>query len=117
MSEKEMQLKVFPIFAVGGFMLIMIGFIVGAFVVGPTANSYFGENTKQTRDSAVEGSSLVDDLVTISSIPRWLEPLIFLGVASFMFGIGLEFSTIPALLHRRGKTMKAAFPKITGGSK
>ena len=53
----------------------------------------------------------------LSTIPRWLEPLTFLGVASFMLGIALEFSSIPALLKNRGQVMKVCFPLIVKASK
>lgn len=51
-------------------------------------------------------------LQTLQVTPLWLRPLTFLGVASFMVGIALEFSTIPKILQNRGKVMRAAFPVI-----
>ena len=109
----EWQLNVYKIFTVMGFMIIMIGFIVGITVAG-TASDYFGTNTKQARDDATKDSPLQDQLVSITSIPRWLEPLIFLGVAMFMLGIALEFSTIPEILSRRGGAISGVFPKFGG---
>ena len=77
-----------------------------------TATDYFGSNSKADRDSAEVDSILQTQLETLSSTPRWLEPLTFLGVASFMVGIALEFSMIPDLLKNRGDVMNACFPII-----
>ncbi|MHA2101605.1 MAG: hypothetical protein ACW99A_23375 [Candidatus Kariarchaeaceae archaeon] len=117
MSVNSKQDKFGPIVSLVGLMMIMISFIIGAFILAPTANSYFGDNTKATRDDAASGSSLLDDLSQLNSTPKWLEPFVFLGIATMMFGIALLFSTIPALLKQRGTAMKAAFPKIVGGNK
>jgi len=55
---------------------------------------------------------MLGQLQTLTVTPRWLEPLTFLGVASFMVGIALEFSTIPAILRNRGQVMGTVFPLI-----
>lgn len=106
------QMRLFPLMTALGWILILTAFIIGAFTLAPTAASYFGDNAKAVRDAAEAGSALIGSLGTITSIPRWLKPLAFLGVASFMVGIALEFSTIPALLANRAEVMKACFPLI-----
>jgi len=111
------QMRVFPLMTALGWIFILTAFIVGAFVLAPTAASYFGDNAKAVRDTAEVGSALIGSLGTITSIPRWLKPLAFLGVASFMVGIALEFSTIPDLLKNRAEVMKACFPLIIQAGK
>jgi hypothetical protein len=93
--SKSWQLKVYPIFSVLGWILIGLSLIIGLFVLTPTAIDYWGGNAKAARDAAETGSALLGQLNTLSAVPRWLEPLTFLGVASFMLGIALEFSAIP----------------------
>ena len=117
MSEQPKQEKFAPLASASGIMTIMIVFIIGAFILSPLASEYWGDNTKTERDGAASGTGLQDDLEQLSSTPRWLEPLNFLGIALMMFGIALLFSTIPELLKSRGANMKAAFPKISGGNK
>ena len=117
MSEKTKQEKFAPLATASGLMIIMIAFIIGAFILTPLAAEYWGDATKTERDGAATGTGLQDDLEQLSSTPRWLEPFNFLGIALMMFGIALLFSTIPELLKSRGESMKAAFPKITGGNK
>ncbi len=106
------QLKVFPLFTLLGWALILLSFLIGLFVLAPTAAGYWGGNSKAVRDAAEAGSALLGQLQTLGVTPRWLEPLTFVGVASFMLGIALEFSTIPAILKNRGQVMSAAFPLI-----
>jgi hypothetical protein len=106
------QLRVFPLFSLLGWILIGLSFIIGLFLLTPTASGYWGENAKAVRDAAAVGSTLLSDLQTLAVTPRWLEPLTFLGVASFMLGIALEFSSIPGILKNRGQVMSICLPQI-----
>jgi hypothetical protein len=103
------QSKVFPILIIVGWIFVIASFVIGL-SLSSTASSYFGENTKESRDSAAVGDALLGDLETLTVTPRWLEPLTFLGVASFMVGIALAFSTIPNLLSNRGQVLNVCFP-------
>jgi hypothetical protein len=106
------QLKVFPIFTLIGWGLILGSFLIGLLALAPTAAAYWGGHAKATRDAAEAGSALLGQLRLLQVTPRWLEPLTFLGVAAFMTGIALEFSTIPKILKNRGQVMSACFPLI-----
>lgn len=106
------QLRVFPLFTLLGWVLILASFLIGLFVLSSTAASYWGGNAKAVRDAAEAGSTLLGQLQTLSVIPRWLEPLTFVGVAAFILGIALEFSTIPRLLQQRGQVLRTSFPLI-----
>ena len=110
--SKSWQLTVYPIFTVLGWILIGLALLIGLFVLTPTAIDYFGGNAKAVRDSAEAGSAVIGQLSTLASTQRWLEPLAFLGVASFMLGIALEFSAIPNILKNRGQVMSICFPQI-----
>lgn len=110
--EPTWQMKVYPVFSALGWILVIVSFAIGLFVLAPTAVDYWGGNAKSVRDAAAIGSELLTDLGTLTVTPRWLEPLTFLGVASFMVGIALQFSTIPHVLKNRGWVMSACFPLI-----
>ena len=111
-SYNPYQLKIFPILTILGWILIMLALIIGLVVLAPTAVSYFGANSKGVRDAAEAGSQLLSQINILASIPLWLEPLTFLGVAFFICGIALEFSVIPSLIKMRGDAMAQAFPII-----
>lgn len=110
--SKSWQLKVYPIFTLLGGVLVGLSLIIGIFVLTPTAIDYWGGSAKTVRDAAEVGSGLLVQLNTLTVIPRWLTPLTFLGVASFMVGIALEFSAIPDILKNRGQVMSICFPQI-----
>ena len=111
-AKTPYQLKVFPILTVLGWILIALALVIGLVILVPTAAEYFGTNSKEVRDAAEAGSTLLNQLGILASIPLWLEPLVFLGVAFFICGIALEFSVIPNLIKRRGDAMASAFPLI-----
>jgi hypothetical protein len=106
-------MRLVPLFTLLGWVLIMVVFLIGLLVMAPTAASHFGNYAKEARDTAVAGSALLGQLTTLMTLGRWLEPLAFLGVASFMVGIASAFSSIPALLKNRGQVMSACFPYIS----
>ncbi len=110
--SKSWQLTVYPIFTLLGWVLIGLSLIIGIFVLTPIAISYWGGNAKAARDAAEVGSTVLGQLNTLTATPRWLEPLTFLGVSSFMLGIALEFSAIPNILKNRGQVMSVCFPQI-----
>ena len=111
-QKNAWQMKIYPLSTALGWILISLSFLIGLLVLAPTASGYWGGNAKAARDAAEAGSLLLSQLGTLTAIPRWLEPLTFVGVASFMVGIALEFSSIPALLKNRGQLMSACVPYI-----
>jgi hypothetical protein len=111
-AKTPYQLKLFPILTILGWILIGLALIIGLVVLTPTAVNYFGANSKEVRDAAEAGSALLSQIGILASVPLWLEPLTFLGVAFFICGIALEFSIIPSLVKMRGDAMAKAFPRI-----
>jgi len=109
--EKETTgLKVFPLFTLMGWVLIGFSILVMVIVLAPTGANYWGGNTKAARDAAEIGSSLLGQLSTLAWWPKLLPPLIFMGVASLMTGIALEFAAIPNILSRRTEILTRAIP-------
>ena len=49
-------------------------------------------------------------MATLAWWPKLLVPLTFLGVASFMLGIALEFAAIPGIIERRTDVLTQAVP-------
>ena len=74
------------------------------------AASYWGSNAKAVRDGAEVGSVLLSQLTTLAWWPKLLLPLTFLGVASFMLGIALQFAAIPGILDHRTDVLVKAVP-------
>jgi len=114
LERETTGLKVFPLFTILGWALVGFSILISVAVLSPTGSAYFGSNAKVVRDAAVIGDSLLADLTVISSWPKVLAPLTFLGVASFMVGIALGFAAIPAILDRRIDVLKKALPLMAG---
>lgn len=110
LDRETTGLKLFPLFTVLGWALVGFSILVGVIVLAPTAASYWGANAKATRDAAAAGSALLGQLTALGWWPKLLLPLTFLGVASFMLGIALEFAAIPAILDRRTEILARAVP-------
>ncbi len=118
-AERPWQFNMVPIFVLVGWALIMISFVIGLFILTPTAREYWGDNSKVVRDAAgVSGAvvesddALLSDLDQLASTNRWKEPLTFVGVGAFMVGIALAFSSIPKLLQNRGQVMAVCYKYI-----
>lgn len=114
LDRETKGLKLFPFLTLLGWALIGFSVLIGVLVLSPTAAAYWGENAKAARDAAGVGSSLLGQLATLQWWPKLLVPLAFLGVASFMTGIALEFAAIPGILDRRIAVLKQAVPLMGG---
>ena len=110
LSRDTRGLKLFPIFTLFGWLLIGFAILAAILVVAPTASGYWGANAKEARDAAALGSALLGQPSTLAFWSKFLPPLLFLGVASFIVGIALEFGSIPAILDRRAALLKQALP-------
>jgi len=117
LERETAGLKAFPLFILLGWGLIGFSILVSLALLAPTAASYWGTHAKAARDAAAIGSTLLDQLTTLGWWPPLLLPLIFLGVASFMLGIAMEFASIPGILDRRSELLKRALPLMRKGSR
>ena len=83
-----------------GMGIIAIIFVVGI-VRADLLADIFG-NSKAARDVAQAGSSLLSDQGRVATFQAWALPLTFLGLASFITGIGFAFWAILVEVRRRG---------------
>jgi len=114
LERETTGLKVFPLLTLLGWAAILVAVLAGIIVLSGTASSYWGGNAKAVRDAAEVGTSLLGQLAILQSWPKFLVPLAFLGVASFMTGIALEFASIPRILDRRIAVLKQTIPLMAG---
>ena len=116
LKRETKSLKLFSLFSLLGWILIGFSILISILVLAPTAASYWGGNAKAARDVAEAGSVLLGQLSVLAAWPKILTPLIFLGVASFMLGIAMEFAAIPAILDRRSDLLVQVI-QVMGKSK
>lgn len=109
-------LRLFPWLTLAGWVLIGFALLYWVLAIAPTAATYWGGQAKATRDAAQPGSILLTQLSFLASWPKLLLPLTFLGVASFMVGISMEFAAIPAILDRRTELIGQALSRLGRGT-
>ena len=110
MAGQHPSLKWAYLLIAAALMIEMIVLGVGI-TVAFLADDYYG-NTKAIRDADEAG--LLSDLGTIKAIGGWLEPLKFLGFATFFAGIAVVLAIIVQTLQTRGQAMELALPRILG---
>jgi hypothetical protein len=110
LDRETTGLKLFPLFTLLGWALIGVSILIGVLLLAPTAATYWGANAKAVRDAAQIGSPLLVHLSSLAWWPKLLLPLTFLGVASFMLGIAMQFAAIPGILGRRADLLARAVP-------
>lgn len=110
MAGQHPSLKWAYLLIAAALMIEMIVLGVGI-TVAFLADDYYG-NTKAIRDADEAG--LLSDLGTIKAIGGWLEPLKFLGFATFFAGIAVVLAITVKTLQTRGQAMELALPRILG---
>ena len=110
LHRETTRLKLFPLLTLMGWVLVGFSILVGVLLLAPTAAAYWGGSAKAVRDAAEVGTPLLAQLTTLAWWPKLLLPLTFLGVASFIVGIALEFAAIPRILDRRTDILTRAVP-------
>ena len=91
-------------------MALMIVLVVGI-TLGVLADDYYS-NTKAVRDAGEAG--WLSDRGTIMAVSAWLEPLKFLGLATFFAGISVVLAIIIKTLQTRGQAMELVLHQILG---
>ena len=99
-----------------GMSVIAASFVI-AIAIGLSTADLF-ENTKAVRDAAAPGdvatSGILSQQGTIAATTAWLTPFKFVGVASFLLGIGIMLLVITQTLRLRGEAMLKSLPVILG---
>ncbi len=99
-----------------GMAVVTTSFVIAIALGLSTADLY--ENTKTVRDAAAPGdvatSGILSQQGTIAATTAWLTPFKFVGLASFLLGIGIMLLVITQTLRLRGEAMLKSLPVILG---
>ncbi len=112
-EARQRELAAYVLLAMG------MGIIAIIFVVGIVRADLFADifsNSKAARDGAQAGSSLLADQGRVAAFQAWALPLTFLGLASFITGIGLAFWAILIEVRRRGDAAVDMMVAVRGRS-
>ena len=109
-QRSDFRSKAGPLLAMMG-MAIVVTTLVIRIVIAVTAADYYALDLV-TRDTALSGSTILNDLSVINTWPLWTLPCGFLGLATLMVGIALIFSTIPGRIQQRASAMALTLPRV-----
>ncbi len=109
------QTKVYPLLIASGFAIVTAALIIGIVLAGVASDVF--DNTKTMRDAAPVGSSLLADQGDLATVPLWVQPFKFLGVALLIGGIFTVFwGLLRSLREARGAAMVESIPVLLKGS-
>lgn len=112
-EARQRELPAYVLLAMG-MGIIAVVFTVGI-VRADLLADIFG-NGKAVRDGALAGSSLLADQGRVAAFQAWALPLTFLGLASFITGIGFAFWAILVEVRRRGDAALDMMVAVRGRS-
>ena len=109
------QTKVYPLLVMGGFFIVIAALVIGIVLAGVASDVF--DNTKTMRDAAPVGSSLLGDQGDLATLPLWVQPFKFLGIALLVGGIFTVFwGLLRSLQEARGAAMVESIPVLLKGS-
>ncbi|MGD9092743.1 MAG: hypothetical protein PVF74_07830 [Anaerolineales bacterium] len=91
--EKPKAARMFPVLMMMGWMILIIGLILGLWLTG-TVSSYWNNSIANELNPAKTGSVLLSQLGLITSTLPWLNALRFLGMAFLFTAITVALTVI-----------------------
>ncbi len=109
------QTKVYPLLIASGFAIVVAALVIGIVLAGAASDVF--DNSKAVRDAAPVGSALLADQGDLATVPLWLQPFKFVGLALLIGGIFTVFwALLRSLQEARGAAMVEAIPALVKGS-
>jgi hypothetical protein len=109
------RVRYFQFSAVMGVMVLVVALIIGI-VLGVTVVPDYWSNSIATQlNPAQPGSTLLQQLETVSSFARWLNPLRMVGMAFLFTGITVALTVIIGTLRGQAALLIGFFNRATSG--
>ena len=109
------QTKVYPLLVMGGFFMVIAALVVGIVLAGVASDVF--DSTKMMRDEAPVGSPLLGKQGDLATVPLWVQPFKFLGIALLVGGIFTVFwGLLRSLQEARGAAMVESIPILLKSS-
>jgi len=91
----------YPWISLMGWMIVLISFLVGLFVLSPAVQTFFSE-AKVVREAAGAGSAFVVANVAAHVVETWVPSFKFFGLGLGLLGIMMALGTIAKRLRAMG---------------
>ena len=105
----EAMMPMFPMILIMGFMIVLVVFLVGLFVLGPAQSDWYGVD-KAMREAAGSGSALALANTRSHAIEFWAPAVKFFGLALMLLAITMALGTIAQRLRGMGQMITSHMP-------
>ena len=105
----EGMMPLYPVIAVMGWMLALIAFLVGLYVLSPAQATFFSD-AKAVREATAAGSTFVQANVIRHVTETWVPQFKFLGLGLGLLAITMALGTIAKKLRYMGNQLHIAYP-------
>jgi hypothetical protein len=105
----EGMMPMYPMIAVMGWMIVLIAFLVGLFMLSPAQSSFFSD-AKTVREGAAAGSAFVKANVTAHVTEAWVPQFKFFGLGLGLMAITMALGIIAKRLRRMGQVITEHMP-------
>ena len=109
-SMIEKMMPMFPQIAVMGWMLVLIGVVVGLLVLSPAQTAFFSD-AKSVREVAMAGSSFVAANLSVHVTETWVPQFKFFGLGLGLLAITMALGTIAQNLRKMGMVITNHMPE------
>lgn len=106
--------RVFQASTMMGIMILLAALIIGIVLAVGVVPSYWNHAIADTLNQAEVGSQLLNQLGTVSSFAKWLNPLRMIGMAFLFTGITLALKVIIGTLRLQAGMLVKFYRQATG---
>jgi len=109
-SMIENMMPMFPMIAVMGWMIALIAFLFGLFVLSPSQTAFISD-AKAVREGAAAGSAFVQANVASHVTEAWVPQFKFFGLGLGLMAITMALGTIAKRLREMGMAIAGHIPE------
>jgi hypothetical protein len=107
------RVRYFQLSAVMGVMVLVAALVVGIVLAVGVVPDYWSHSIANQLNPAQPGSALLQQLETVSSFARWLNPLRMVGMAFLFTGITIALTVIIGTLRGQADLLIGFFNRAT----
>ncbi len=105
--------RIFQLSAAIGVMILAAALVIGLVLASGVVPDYWNHSIAGELNPAQPGSTLLDQLATISSFGFWLNPLRMVGMAFLFTAITLALTVIIATLRKQAEMLIAFYERAS----
>jgi hypothetical protein len=109
------RVRYFQFSALMGVMVLVVALIIGIVLGVTVVPDYWSNSIANQLNPAQPGSALLQQLETVSSFAKWLNPLRMVGMAFLFTGITLALTVIIGTLRGQAQLLIGFFNRATSG--